>query len=717
MPFRKKQETTRPFTGVRRTTCANCPAGCGLKVYVKDGALVDIFGDEDHPVNKGSVCPKGLLNYYHLTSPARLTRPQVRDDLSQPFRTVSFGEAVAFTAEKLEKVVADRGRESVVVHGAETDPFDHLAAGTLFARALGSPFVPGRFFPAPFGAGGAIDRMFGLPAARLQANTPRDWCNSRLILLYRSDLAATDPISFGPVLDARDRGATLLSLDDRGGVTASKATVAVRVRPGTQSVFLRGVLGLLIARGAVDQEFIADWTDGFEAFAARLAAFGVEAVSRTCEVEPAEIERFAQLIAKARPVQVIAGDWHSRRFLGDDDLAACAALVCLKGSLGIPGGGLNLLGVSPFSFLDEREAAAGNLALERLLGDDGANISALFCHGDACSRLAGGADVQAAFARTPLVVSLASYPNRTQAQAHVVIPVSCPLEYDGLLAFNNGRAVQIHRKVVEPPGDCHSPLDFWTALARVLGLCAPALAEAEQGAAAFCDRLLGANPLTRALCFADLDPEAGAPGGVLWPCTERSDLALEDTRYVKGTVRGTNILFQRNRNFPGSETRFPTPSGRIDFPDSEPPGETSAEAQTHPLLLVTGARVDCVEQFGPAVADGPVEDLLFAKVNPRLALALGVKSGDPLVVENARGQLRLPARLSEDVAPGVVWLPDCAHPLSLFEMPEAGAGAAPFARVTAYSPGQDREAARRAVLDLLWRHDAEAGNTKAGGRS
>ena len=61
-----------------------------------------------------------------------------------------------------------------------------------------------------------------------------------------------------------------------------------------------------------------------------------------------ELDRFVELAVKAKPLQVLAGVLHSRRTLADDDLLACAALVCLRGGLGVPGGGLNFLGVSPF---------------------------------------------------------------------------------------------------------------------------------------------------------------------------------------------------------------------------------------------------------------------------------------------------------------------------------------------------------------------------------
>ena len=66
MAIRKKQDTIREYGSMRRTTCCNCPAGCGLKVFLNGDTIVDIYGDEEHPINKGAFCTKGLLSYFHL---------------------------------------------------------------------------------------------------------------------------------------------------------------------------------------------------------------------------------------------------------------------------------------------------------------------------------------------------------------------------------------------------------------------------------------------------------------------------------------------------------------------------------------------------------------------------------------------------------------------------------------------------------------------------
>jgi anaerobic selenocysteine-containing dehydrogenase len=686
-----------------------------MKVFIKGGKVTDIFGDEEHPINKGSLCPKGLLSYSHLNNPSRLTEPRIRENLQKPFRAVSWREAVEFIAGRLRRAVEENGKESVVIFGSETDPFDYLAGATGFASQFKTPF-PERFFPRPWGENGVIRKMFGVPAAQLQTNTPRDWCNSRCILLYCCDPAASDPITFGPILDARDRGAVLLAIDTKGSMSSSKATMSLRVRPGSQSVLLKGILRLMISRKFVDADFIAEWTEGFEALKSQVEPYTAEKVSQVCGIVSTELERFVEYLGKS-PVQVIAGDLNSRKFLSDSDLCGCAAISCLKGSIGIPGGGVNFLGVSPFSFMrpetNGRAAEVTNISLERLIVDRPGYISSLIWHGNPRAGFTGGKYSREALDKVPLIVHLSSYPNETSEHAHVSIPTSSWLEYDGLLATNNGRAIQCHRKVTDPPGQCHSPLEFWTELAGAMGFSISDQDKEAKANSKTYNYFLKNNPLTGAITFDSLDPNTEVPGGILWPCVDQSQVEFESSRFVKGTTRGLNILFQRNRNYLDCGRRFPTASGKICFPMFASGNEASPEpsgVRNLPLMLTTGVRVDYVEEYAGFRSGDNFGSEPFVKINPKLAKSLGIKNGDVLVVAGAAAQLNARACISDDVAPEVLWLPlgpgperEYSGPMSLFEVPAEGKTPGYFARVTVFKTDSDREATTKKIAELLGR--------------
>lgn len=745
--MRKKQETIHDYDIMRRTTCGNCPTGCGMKIFLKQGRIVDIWGDEEHPINKGSLCPKGLLAAWHLSNPKRTVYPLLRESLNQSFQRTSWDHAVSFIAEKLGKIALNYGRESIVICGDDSCPFGYMAAGTLFARHFGTENSPLRFLPHPFGDDGIIKKVFGIPGAETLMNSPRDWCNSSCILIYGSDLAASDPITFGHIIDARDRGTTLLVIDSKKTITASKATFALRIKPGTGPAVLKGILNFLLRSGLVDEEFLAESTVGYPSLASELGRFTTEKTAECAQVAESDIKKIAGLIGKVKPVQVIAGDWNSRRYLTDEELFLCSAIVSLRGSIGIPGGGLNLLDVSPFS-MEERfpwgrlpmaKKPPSHLSLENVLLDSTKTVGTLFLFGNPCARLAEGNTIKRLLRDIPLIVNFSSYPNETFHYCHVSIPMSTWLEYSGLIVNSNGRALQWHHKVVEPPGDCRSPFDFWSDLAGACNLdeCLPwkgedGLLDVKKAA----DFLLRYNPLTKAATVEKLDPENNPPGGLLWPCVEKEDLEFEESRFVRGNVRGRNILFQRGRSSSG-DARFPTPSGKVilsvpvkaergiasDIRCNNGPSRraVAAKEQSFPLLLITGVLVDFVEEYGYFVSDRHLRTKnLAVKINPRLGKLVGLTNGQDLTVENDKGSLTAPVWLSDDVDYGVVWCPEgidphqphfgYESPQSLFEVPEKGGVAERFTRVTIYKPGQDRAEISRKIGIFLGNSARRAGS-------
>jgi len=737
MALSKKQDAIREYSSMRRTTCCNCPAGCGLKVFLNGDTIVDIYGDEEHPINKGAFCPKGLLSYFHLKNPKRIIHPQIRESLNDPFKTVSWDEAVDFTARKIQALAEKRGNDSIFIHGDECAPFHYTAGANLFGRSFGTVNTPSCFFPYPLGNEGHIKKMFGVPGSRLLMNSPRDWCSSRCILLYGCDLAASDPITFGPVIDARDRGATLLSISSKRTITSSKATLSLRVKPGSESTILKGIIHIMIQKGLVDEEFLKESTVNFDSLKSKVESFTPDRVAKSCWVKKDDLEKMADLIGRVKPVQVIAGDWSTRTYLSDEDLFMCGVLVCLRGSVGIPGGGLNLLDVSPFLWEDRprdndntsqvKEDAAQKFFLENIVINSPDKVGALIWYGNPCAGMADGRKTKAGLKEIPFIVHLSSYPNETYNYSHVSFPMSSWLEYSGLIANNNGRAIQWHNRVVDPPGECEPPLAFWSDLAGACNMGEHFPWNGKRGIIdeqKAMDFFLSQNPLTSAASVDKLDPEKNPPGGLLWPCTEEVDLEFEESRFLigrQGDIRGKNILFEREKGYPLNEKRFPTLSGKISFSDNEtglkyqkpgPESHLSDSDIKFPLMLTTGILVDFVEDFEYFVSDRDTWTAnMMVRINPRTASVLGIENREMIIIENDRGTVTAPAWLSEDLDPRVICSPEGVDPcqphlgyespFSLFEEPVAGAEKRSFTMVTIYKAGQYNMKSRQKLVRFL----------------
>ncbi len=706
--LRKHQISSREFDQMRRSTCANCPCGCGVKVFLKNEVIVDIFGDDEHPANKGSFCPKGLLAYRHQANSERLTRPLIRRNKGSALEPASWDKAIEFTAERLKVLSESHGRDACYVHCTPSSSFGHLLGGTLFAREFGTAHGPWRFLPEPFGPGGALAETFGLAGSRMITNSPRDWCNSSCIVVYGCDPAVTDPMMMGPIVDARDRGQTVVVIDSQTTVTATKANYALRAKPGTQSVVLRGLLWLLFENGWIDEGFVTEATNGVEGLRAELAPFTPGRVAQTCGISEGELRRIAEIIGTAAPIQVISGGWFGQEQLTDEELGLCGALVALRGSIGIPGGGLSLLNASPFLSADwlgsddSSADQASSLSIEGIVSDGARKVGAILLEGDPCARLSGGSSTLRGFGEIPLIVALSAYQNSSTHYADVVLPMASWLESDGLLASGNGRALQWHNRVMNPPQECRTQLEFWTQLAIKCGFGdrfpwhgAPSRSWNRVAA----DWALSNNFLTQAITVDLLDPEHNPPGGILWPCTDPADIEFERSRFSRGDVRGRNILFQRHQAFPKTKERFPTKDGRITFSVVHDTNEHTERGNRN-LLLVPSVAVDHVESYSGVLTDRPNASASVKLIlHPRTASDHKLAEGDWAIVTNGTDSLRGTVFVSDTAAEDTVWclaLPGSASkadgnrvtsPWSLLSIPRAGSPKPAYAVVTIH---QDR---------------------------
>ena len=302
-------------------------------------------------------------------------------------------------------------------------------------------------------------------------------------------------------------------------------------------------------------------------------------------------------------------------------------------------------------------------------------------------------------AKVPLVVQIGGCNDETSGYAHVQLPPTTWLEEAGLHASGNGRAVQWRNPVIKPRGACRPVLDIWADLARACGLEAGLASGDERGellARSVADTALRANPLTRGISVVDLDPQVSPPGGILWPCTEPDDLEYEEDRFVRGDVRGRNILFRRNRPFPGTERRFPTADGKVSLAVATPSGIETARSSDHsnteggPLTMVATVAVDYISGWSgcaPTLSRPSVG--IIVRIHPRMADEIGVRNGAMVIVKNEHGQFRGTAELSTAVTPDQVWCIETPGPsgqeigpFGLFEVPEDGGARAAFTTVT-----------------------------------
>ena len=248
-----------------------CHGGCGVLAHVKDGRVIKVEGDPDHPWNQGRLCSRCLSMTEYMYHPDRLTQPMKRvgERGSGEFEKISWDEAFDLIEEKMKQIRDDHGPESVIFHqGTGRDIGGWIS---MLAYAYGSP-----------------NWMFGLsgvscytPRLMMMSITQGDfavvdasqWLEKRYedpayiapetVTIWGQNLPATCPDGFFGhwYVDLMKQGTQLLVIDPRCTWIASRAKLWLQLRPGTDAALALGFIHVMVKEGLVDLEFVKTWTN------------------------------------------------------------------------------------------------------------------------------------------------------------------------------------------------------------------------------------------------------------------------------------------------------------------------------------------------------------------------------------------------------------------------------------------------------------------------
>jgi anaerobic selenocysteine-containing dehydrogenase len=622
----------------KRTACnRDCPDACGIVATVEDGRITRLAGDPDHPVTRGFLCHRTSRFLERQYDPRRLTTPLRR--VGDSFEPVSWPAALDEIAARLLQFRAESGPAAILAY---------RCGGSMgILKGVIDHFFE-RFGPVTIKSGdvctGAGDAAQLADFGTEDSHDLFDLHASRSIILWGKNLHVSSVHLLPVVLEARARGARLVSVDPVRHRTAALCDLHVQPRPGGDIPLALGVARLFFESGVADPA-AADYCDHLPEFRALAESRPVDEWARLAGVPAAAVHALAEAYS-IRPAALLIGWGLQRRRHGAAAVRALDALGAISGNIGVPGGGVSYYfarrSAFDLSFVRGADAAPRQIPEARLgpaiLAATDPPIRAVWItSANPVAMLPESRTVAAALASRELTVVVDSFLTDTCRAAHFVLPTTTLLEEDDLLGAYGHHWLVESRPVVPPPEGVKSDLEIIRELAARTGLGGEFSGDAES----WKRRVLGRVA----------DRGAG----------------LDDLR--RGPVR--NPLAPQI-TFP--DRRFPTPTGRVNLVTELPVPEDPVTPERPLVLMALATERAQASQWRPEQQAGPAT----AIVHP--AAAAGFADGDLARVESDLGELVVRLRFDAGQRPDVLlmekggWLAAgrCAN--SLIRAAETDAG-------------------------------------------
>lgn len=658
-----------------KSTCRMDHGGCGVLVHVKDGRVVKIEGNPEHPISKGTLCVKGRAAIDHLYHPDRLNYPLKRagGKGEGKWQRISWDEALDTIVSKFKEVREKYGAEAIAV-GRGTERNNNFLLHRL-ASIIGTPHIIGPGVECYVPKIRVSEIMCGSLAEA--GWFPRfDYSYNvvpKCLIVWGSRASITSDDTPHPCYVGFTRAIPkvekLIVVDPRYTWEASKAHLWLQIRPGTDAALALGMLNVIISEGLYDKEFVEKWTFGFDKLAERVREYPPEKVAEITWIPAEKIKEAARIYATSKPATIHPGVAVEQLMSTTQTLRAIFSLIGITGNLDIPGGNV---------FCDKRVRTATSklelkeritpeirkkrvtydrfrlissgmwplipaVALDSILTRKPYPLRALFFV--AYNPMLAAANTKKVYEALKKVEFMAInelYMTPTAELADIVLPAAMWLERDELQLQQSDWGIPVRQNVAGQMGERWSDWKILIELGKRMG--EDSITSVEQ----FIDIILKAHGIT----FEELK--------------EKGFITFEPMTYKKYERMGfvtPSGKFELYSNVLGQMGYDPLPHHTE---PAESPISTPELMKEYPLVLTSGGRIPSffhsefrqIPKLRRQCPDPVVE------IHPDTARPLGIKEGDWVWIESPRGRVKQKAKLTKGIDPRVVhaqhawWFPE-----------------------------------------------------------
>ena len=638
-----------------RTTCSYCGVGCGFNVQLKEGRVFAIKPADHAASSLGHLCVKGRFAFRFTQSEDRLKAPLLRSSATGKLEEATWDEAITFIAERLTHIKNSYGPTAIAgISSARTTNEENFLHQKFIRSVIGSNNIDccARVCHSPTAYG--MRQTFGTGAS---TNSFVDIDRAKLLMIVGSNPTHAHPVVGSRMKQAVVGGAQLIVIDPRETEMASMADIHLDLRPGTNVAMFNALANVIVADDLVDDEFIANHTEGWDEYKDFIADKTPEWAEPITGVSAAKIRDAARMYAASGGSMMFHGLGVTEHYQGSFGVMLLANLAMITGQVGRPGVGVNPLrgqnnvqggadmggmpnmvtgyqAVSDEAVQDmikdlwktDLNPEPGLTIPEMFSAAHAQDLKALWIVGeDVVQTDPNSAHVRASLESLDLLIVQDIFLTSTAEIADVVLPGASFLEKEGTFT-NSERRVQLIREVMPPAGDSKPDWQITQLVANAMGA-----GWAYESPAQIMDEIASISPTMRGISYERLN----AGEGLQWPVPETNH-------------PGTSIVHA------GGE--FARGKGRIISADYVPTEEVIND--DYPFLMTTGR---LLEHYNSGTMTRRTRNVAMVtrdlmEINPIDADRLGVSDGDYVRVTSRRGSIKVACDVTARVNPGTLFL-------------------------------------------------------------
>ncbi len=645
------------------TTCPYCGVGCQLELLVRDGQIVRSNGVEGVPPNDGRLCVKGRFGYDFVHSPERLTTPLIKRN--GKFEKAPWDEAFRLVAERFLEIQQKHGNHALAGYSsAKCTNEDNY----LFQKFIRVVFRNNNVdYCTRLCHASTVVAMLRSIGDGAGSNSIEDYERADCVLVTGNNMIETHPVTATFVKKGKRDGGSLIVIDPKWTPLVKYADIWLRPRLGTDVALLNGMMHVIIKEGLTDNAFIMQRVEGgpeaFEALREVTDKYTPEVTEQITSVPAGDIARAAVLFAKGPKSLVATGMGMSQQVTGTNNVFSLINLLLITGHLGREGSGINPprgqnnvqgasdVGTSPLTYPgyipvgnDEnrkRVAKVWGVPFESLSGEPGLTtveimqaahkglVKGMYIMGENPMVTDPNLNhAEEALKRLDFLVVQDIFHTETTRFADVVLPAASFAEKNGTFVNSDRRVLRV-RKAVDPPGEARQDWEIILEIARRMG---KPIGNYKDESAIF-DEIAAVTPMMAGISHKRIEYK-----GIQWPCPSKDH-------------PGTATLFLE---------RFNTPSGKAKLNPVGYVEQDERATREFPFILNSGRILyqyhsSTMSRRNKALNDYANE--AYVLMNPLDARATGMSEGNRVRLVSPRGELETILRISEEVAPGELFMP------------------------------------------------------------